>query len=166
LKETLITLLQHGVKIRLLTNSLASIDMCSAFSAYKKTRKELIKAGIEIYEFKPHPDERVKLMLPDKQKCTNYKAVFGLHSKTILIDDYTAIIGSYNLDPRSADYNTECLSLIRSAEVAQHLSKFLEEEFLPQNSWPVTKDHNPDSKAKLIKRFRAACFYLFPKKLL
>jgi phosphatidylserine/phosphatidylglycerophosphate/cardiolipin synthase-like enzyme len=166
LKQLLLEALQRGVKIRLLTNSLASTDQPAAFSAYKKTRKEFINAGIELYEFKPNAAERYEIMIPDIQQKKQYKAVFGFHSKTFVIDDQTVVIGSYNLDPRSADYNTECIAVFRSTEVSKNLSKYIEQEFLPANSWQITPTSDPDSKASFIKRIKACVFYLVPRKLL
>ncbi|MCW3071287.1 MAG: phospholipase family protein [Bacteroidetes bacterium] len=157
---------QRGVKIRLLTNSLASIDNIEAYSGYQKDRETILKAGVLIYEFRPDAKVRYKLMAPEVQAPLNYKPVYGFHSKTIIIDGYITVIGSYNFDPRSANYNTECISIIRSAEVARNLSKHIEEEFLPENAWPVTTGCNPDSKAGVKKCIKAASKRIFPKKVL
>lgn len=154
---------QRGVKIRLLTNSLASIDNVSAFSWYKKDRKKILELGVDIYEFKPNSQVRYKLMSPEIQSKLNYKPVFGFHSKTMIIDDSTSMIGSYNFDPRSADYNMECISIIRSASFSKNLQTILKEEFLPENSWHITHDQDPDSCAPLKKRIKVFFGFLIPK---
>jgi cardiolipin synthase C len=123
-----------------------------------------LQLGLKIFEFKPDANVRYKLMIPEVQSKLNYKPVYGFHSKTILIDGDISVIGSYNFDPRSVNYNTECITIIRSETVNQNLSKYIEEEFLPENSWQVTADHNPDSKAKIKKRFKVALRWLIPKK--
>jgi len=165
-KKLLRDAVQRGVKIRLLTNSLASIDNIEAYSGYQKDRPGLLETGALIYEFKPDSKERYKLMIPEVQEGLNYKPVYGFHSKTIVIDGYISVIGSYNFDPRSANYNTECIAIIRSEEVAKNLLKHIEEEFQPENSWRVTKEYNPDKEAGIKKRIQAATKRILPKKLL
>lgn len=158
--------IQRGVKIRLLTNSLSSTDNHEAFSGYQKDRKEILETGIQVYEFKPDAKVRFKRMIPEVQAPLNYKPVYGLHSKTIIIDKSITVIGSYNFDPRSANYNTECIAVIRSPDVAKNVIKYIEEEFLPENSWQTTLDYNPDSEAGIKKRIKVASRRIIPKKLL
>ncbi|MCE3278744.1 MAG: phospholipase family protein [Bacteroidetes bacterium] len=165
-KQLITETINRGVRIRLLTNSLASIDNPEAFSGYQKDREEILKAGIQVYEFKPDPQVRFKLMIPEVQAGLNYKPVYGMHSKTIIIDGITSVIGSYNFDPRSANLNTECIVIIRSEKVAKNLSKYVEEEFLPENSWKTTLEKNSDHKASLKKRIKAGSRKIIPKKLL
>jgi phosphatidylserine/phosphatidylglycerophosphate/cardiolipin synthase-like enzyme len=165
-KEVLTEAIQRGVRIRLLTNSLGSTDNFEAFSGYQKDREEVLKMGITIHEFKPDAKERFKLMIPEVQSKLNYKPTYGFHSKTLVIDKRITIIGSYNFDPRSANYNSECITVIRSKEMAEQLLEFVEEEFLPENSWSVSLDHNPDSKASIIKRIKVTIKKVIPKKLL
>jgi phosphatidylserine/phosphatidylglycerophosphate/cardiolipin synthase-like enzyme len=76
------------------------------------------------------------------------------------------LTGSYNLDPRSADLNTECMAVMRSPQAVKSVSKFTEEEFLAENSWQITENFNPDSKAKFTKRIKAFFFKVVPKKIL
>ncbi|MCW3077745.1 MAG: ymdC [Bacteroidetes bacterium] len=166
LKQLITETIQRGVKIRLLTNSMESTDNHEAFSGYQKDRNEILKAGVEIHEFKPDAAVRYKLMIPEIQARLKYKPAYGLHSKTLIIDKRIAVIGSYNMDPRSANYNTECISILRSETVAANLLKYIEEEFLPENAWDIAPDHNPDSKAGLRKRIKVALRRILPKKLL
>jgi hypothetical protein len=56
--------------------------------------------------------------------------------------------------------------VIRSPELSKHVSKYVEEEFLPGNSWQDSIGHNPDSEAKLKKRIKAASRRILPKKIL
>jgi cardiolipin synthase C len=122
--------------------------------------------GVEVYEFKKDAQVRFKLMIPQVQSGINYKAVYGYHPKTIIIDGNITAVGSYNLDPRSANYNTECIIIARSEEVTKNLHKPFLEEILPGNAWRITKDWNPDKKAGFKKRFKAASRKIIPKKLL
>ncbi len=158
--------IKRGVRIRVLTNSLASIDNFEPFGAYQKCRKEIFKMGIELYEFRPDAKVRDKLILPELKAKLKKKSVYGFHPKTIIIDSSVVVAGSYNLDPRSANYNTECIAVIRSREVALALQDWVEEEFKEENAWKVSPGNNPDKKAPLIKRLKAFWWRILPKKLL
>ena len=165
-QEVISAAIKRGVQIKLLTNSLGSTDNFEAFSGYQKDRKAILEMGVMIYEFKPDAKVRFKIMLPYRQKKWNYKPVYGFHPKTIIVDNKISVIGSYNFDPRSANYNTECITIFRSQAVTNNLLKYVEEEFLPENAWPTTLECNPDHKAKLKKRIKAFSRRVVPKKLL
>ena len=64
----------------------------------------------------------------------------------MVVDGKIAVIGTFNLDPRSANLNTECVAIVHSDLIAQGVLKGMEEEYKPGNSWEITKDFNPDSK--------------------
>ena len=104
---------KRGVRIRILTNSLASTDNLEAFNGYQRDRKALLETGVEIYEFKPDAEERFKIMTGELQSKLDFKPIFGLHSKSMVVDNETTVIGTFNLDPRSANLNTECLAIIK-----------------------------------------------------
>jgi phosphatidylserine/phosphatidylglycerophosphate/cardiolipin synthase-like enzyme len=162
LRETV----QKGVKIRILTNSLASTDNTEAFAGYQKNRKDLLRTGVEIYEFRPDAAERMKMATGALQKKLNYSPVFGLHAKSMVVDGYITVIGTFNLDPRSANLNTECFAVIYSRQIAQGVLNGMEEEFKPENSWRTTLEFNPDlyvSKSKRVKTFTKK---IIPKEIL
>ena len=154
---------KRGVKVRILTNSLCSTDNENAFGGYKRDRKEKLETGIDIYEFKPNATVREKLMSPECIVALRRKSVYGFHSKTMVIDNKISVIGTYNFDPRSADLNTECVMIVRSAEFAKNLLKHVEVGLLPDNSWHITKDFNPDFKAGLRKKWQMFSRRIFPK---
>lgn len=156
----------RGVKVRILTNSLSSTDNLEAFSGYQRNRKDLLKTGVKIYEFRPDAAVRYKVMSSALQKKLDYKPIFGLHSKSMVVDGKIAVIGTFNLDPRSANLNTECLVIIYSKEVAAKLLSVMDEEFKPENSWETTLDFNPDSEAGCWKRFKAWTRRVIPKSIL
>ena len=92
-------LVDSGVHVGVVTNSLAANDVPAVYSAYAHYRPDLLKAGVKLYEIRAvgHPSTA---------------GVFGssgasLHTKAFVIDDARGFIGSFNLDPRSADLNTE-----------------------------------------------------------
>ena len=158
--------IERGVKVRILTNSLASTDNVEAFSCYQTDRKELLQTGIRIFEFRPDAAERVKIMTGDLQKELDYKPIFGLHAKSMVVDGEITIIGTFNLDPRSANLNTECITIIHSKKISETVLLGMEEEFKPRNSWETTFDFNPDSKVSAYKRVKTWTRKILPKDIL
>ena len=156
----------RGVKVRILTNSLASTDNLEAFSGYQSDRKKLLETGVSIYEFRPDAAERVKIMTGELQQTLEHKPIFGLHAKSMVVDKKTTVIGTFNLDPRSANLNTECIVIVNSDEIAQGVLVGMEEEFLPQNSWHTTLDYNPDAEVNNIKRLKTWTRKIIPKEIL
>lgn len=157
---------KRGVKVRILTNSLASTDNLEAFSGYQRDRKKLLATGVEIYEFKPDAACRFHVMTGALQKKINFTPIFGLHSKTMVIDNHITVIGTFNLDPRSANLNTECIVVAYSEQISAGVMKGIEEEFLPENAWRTTKDWNPDSEVDIKKRVKTMLRKVVPKDIL
>lgn len=157
---------QRGVNIRILTNSLASTDNIEAFSGYQRDRELLLETGIRIFEFRPDAAERYEIMTGALQSEINFTPIFGLHAKTMVIDEKITVIGTFNLDPRSANLNTECMAIIHSENVAKAVLKGMEVEFKPENSWETTLTFNPDSKVSVKKRFKTWTRILIPKDIL
>lgn len=156
----------RGVRIRILTNSLASTDNTEAFAGYQKNRKDLLRTGVEIYEFRPDAAERVKMATGALQKKLNYTPVFGLHAKSMVVDGNITVIGTFNLDPRSANLNTECFTVVYSRQIAQGVLKGMEEEYKPENSWRTTLEFNPDSYVSKAKRVKTFAKKIIPKEIL
>lgn len=154
------------MKIRILTNSLASTDNLEAFSGYQRDREKLLKTGIRIFEFRPDAAKRMKIMTGELQETLDYKPIFGLHAKTMVIDNKITVIGTFNLDPRSANLNTECIVVVNSNKISAGVLSEMEEEFLPENSWETTVNFNPDSKVKKGKRLKTWARKIIPKEIL
>lgn len=108
--------LKEGVSIQILTNSLHSTDGSFPHAGYIKYRRRLIQAGIDVRE---------------------YKGPGVLHAKSAVIDGRIALIGSYNLDPRSQNLNTEVMCVAEDADVAGELSESIQRHV--ERSWMV--DH-------------------------
>jgi phosphatidylserine/phosphatidylglycerophosphate/cardiolipin synthase-like enzyme len=159
-------MVSKGVSIRILTNSLASTDNVEAFSSYQSDRGKLLKTGIRIFEFRPDAAERVKLLTGELQSTLAYQPTFGLHAKSMVIDGHITVIGTFNLDPRSANLNTECIVIIDSEKVSLSVLAGMEEEFKPENSWEVTAEFNPDSKVSNYKRLKTWTRKIIPKAIL
>ena len=157
--ELLAQLVKQGVRIRISTNSLASTDNIPAFAGYSSQRDDLLNAGVEIYEFNPNPAIGNELIYP---RLAKYGPAFGLHAKSMVIDDETLFIGTFNLDPRSTNLNTEVGVLIDNRELACQLTASIERDIQAENSWHTTADFNPDSEVGFGKRFKVWMFRLLP----
>jgi cardiolipin synthase C len=158
--------INRGVEIRILTNSLASTDNVEAFSSYQSDRKKLLNTGVRIFEFRPDAAERMKIMTGEIQEKLDHKPIFGLHAKTMVIDGKTTIIGTFNLDPRSANLNTECIVIVNSEKISKGVLNGIEEEFKKENSWETTLDFNPDSEVSKFKRLKTWTRKIIPKEIL
>ena len=156
----------RGVKIRILTNNLSSTDNIEAFSGYQRDREMLLKTGVRIFEFRPDAAARYAIMTGALQSAINFTPIFGLHAKSMVIDGKIAAIGTFNLDPRSANLNTECIAVIHSEKVAKGVLEGMEVEFKPENSWETTLTFNPDSKATVKKRVKRWTQKVVPKNIL
>ena len=156
----------RGVRVRILTNSLASTDNLEAFSGYQRERAALLKSGVEIYEFKPDAQVRRQAMADALHATFDYAPTFGLHAKSMVVDDHIAVIGTFNLDPRSANLNTECFAVIRNARIAQDLRHAMDDDARPENAWHTTADFNPDGGVSAGKRIKVWLRRLVPKAVL
>jgi len=122
-----------GVRIRVLTNSLASNDAPAAHAGYARYRKGLLALGVELYEMRSDQEGTVGGM--------GSTAAFGsgqaggsksgtsrasLHSKAVIIDQRLAVIGSMNLDLRSQRQNSEVALLIRSQALSRQAASQVE----------------------------------------
>lgn len=156
----------RGVKIRILTNSLASTDNVEAFSGYQSEREKLLKTGVRIFEFRPDAEVRTKIMTGELHKSSAQAPIFGLHAKSMVIDGKVAVIGTFNLDPRSANLNTECIAVIPSDKIAQGVLAGMEIEFKPENSWETTLNFNPDGLVSRTKQIKTWSRKMVPKEIL
>ncbi|MCJ7557907.1 MAG: phospholipase D family protein [Gammaproteobacteria bacterium] len=161
--ELLKALCARGVRVRVSTNSLASTDNIPAFSGYYKQRSRLLEAGVELFEFKPDPGIQAEL-LERYPRLADENPIFALHAKSMVIDGTVIFIGTFNLDPRSANLNTEVGVLVESQELGRQLTRSIERDIRPENSWQTTADFNPDSEVGMGKRFHLMLDNLLPMK--
>jgi len=158
--------IEKGVEVTILTNSLASTDNLEAFSGYQRNRKRLIEAGVHIYEYRPDAAIRRELMKGSLQRKLNFVPKFGLHAKTMVVDQSISVVGTFNLDPRSANLNTECITIIHDHRITDDIKAIMRQELRPENAWKVTKDFNPDKKAGFRKRMKVFTRKLIPNAIL
>jgi len=153
-------LLDRGVKIRINTNSLPASDNLAASSGYIRQRQELIDMGVDIYEFKPYP-ALAKQIMQRYKRLKDKNPVFAIHAKTLVVDSETVFIGTYNLDPRSQNLNTETGVYLYNKELARQVEMSIETDMLSGNSW-FTKDENGDEKAAMLKRVKNIILQIIP----
>jgi putative cardiolipin synthase len=125
----------QGVRVRVLTNSLASNDVLAAHAGYADRRKQVLDSGVELYELRA--DAGVI-----KKRLAFFGAKAALHAKVIVFDRKDVFIGSYNLDPRSADINTEAGLYVESPALAAQVVAWMDEGVRPENSYRVLLDKN------------------------
>lgn len=150
----------RGVRVRIHTNSLASTDNLQAFSGYRNQRQRLLKLGLEIYEYKPEPASSRQL-LQRLEAANQTKPVAALHAKTLVVDSKRVFIGTFNLDPRSENLNTECGVILNDEALAGAVEKAIETDMQPGNSWSAAKD-DPDRYVSLAKRGKVRFWQLQP----
>ena len=126
---------QSGRSVRILTNSMAANDVVAVHGGYTKYRKRLLKGGVELWELKPEPSESGK---------TNV-SLFGssgasLHTKAAVMDNSTAFVGSFNLDPRSISLNCEQGVLVSDPVIAEQVTQLFNEMSAPSSAWRVKRD--------------------------
>ena len=134
-------LAKRGVKVRVLTNSLSATDVAPVHAGYAKYRKQLLEAGITLYELKPGsavppPDKDSRPHGLPGSGSTGGGSAASLHAKTFAADRKRIFVGSFNLDPRSARLNTEMGVVIDSPQLAGQLSSQLDSK-LPDAAYQV-----------------------------
>jgi putative cardiolipin synthase len=104
---------KRGIRVRILTNSLASTDVTLVHAGYGKYRREMLRAGIELYEVNAKLSKKER----KEKKGESGSSKASLHAKAFVFDRDTLFIGSLNLDPRSFDQNTEIGIVFQSPEL-------------------------------------------------
>jgi len=122
-------LVERGVRVTVLTNALAATDVPAVHSGYSRYRRDLIAAGVELYEMKPTGDGR-----DGRSRFGESQA--SLHAKTLVIDGQQVLVGSMNLDPRSDLLNTEMGVIVDSPVLAAKVVTWRDQE-LPKIAWRV-----------------------------
>lgn len=111
---------EKGFDVRILTNALNTTDVLMVHAGYTKYRRELLEAGISLYELKLRGEMSSGA---DLQILPLGLSGASLHAKTFAIDGARIFIGSFNFDPRSALLNCEMGFLIDSPALATQTSE-------------------------------------------
>ncbi len=120
---------RHQVRVNILTNSLAANDVVAVHSGYADYRVPLLQQGVRLHELKP-------MGKPDGSLFGSSGA--SLHTKAFVVDDTSGFIGSFNLDPRSMNLNTEMGLLFEDRTVTAELERLYNHKVSAPVSYRVT----------------------------
>ena len=108
---------KNGVNFNFLTNSLASTDVPIVYSGYAPYRIPLLENGVDLYEIKDTAQKSYKKEVLGSTRSS-------LHSKIYLFDRKHIFVGSFNLDPRSININTEMGLMVLNTEMAKQIGQW------------------------------------------
>ncbi len=126
-------LIERGVRVAVVTNSLASNNQSIAHTGYRHWRRPLLAAGVELYEFRR--DARLRF---DYATPPAVPESMGLHAKAVVVDRELAFIGSPNVDPRSLVLNTEIALTVDSTDLAERVARLIIRDMQPANAWQLS----------------------------
>ena len=133
--QALAALARGGARVRVLTNSLEATDVAAVHAGYAKWRHDLLNAGVSLFELR----RGWSADLPDAGRGRFGSSASSLHAKTFAVDGRSVFIGSFNMDRRSIDLNTEMGFVIDSPRMAQALSQRLDTG-MPERAYEVRLD--------------------------
>jgi len=165
----LAALTARGVKVTVLTNSLAATDVAAVHSGYARYREALLRAGIALFELRPDAKTRLRLF---------GSSTASLHTKAFTVDDRIAFVGSFNFDPRSVSLNSEMGLFFEHPALLASLRARGMAQTGPGNSFRVTLDQGRlrwqsdasaggrvwcrEPEASIGRRLLAACLRYLP----
>ena len=127
-------LVRSGVKVAVLTNSLAATDVAAVHGAYANYRKRLLRNGVDLFELQPFSRQPAISVFGSKGA--------SLHTKAFSVDDKTGFVGSFNFDPRSVTLNSEMGVLFEDKKLVAELRLRFKSEISPEASYRVElKNH-------------------------
>lgn len=134
-------LAQRGVKVRVLTNSLAATDSPIVHVGYKRYRVDLLRAGVELHELKS------RLNRPQRAVGDFKSSQASLHVKAAVVDRSHLFVGSMNFDPRSVTQNTETGIIVDSPRLAGEVARLFAGA-IRGNSWRLRL--SPEGKVQWV----------------
>jgi putative cardiolipin synthase len=134
-RDLLRRLVARGVRVAVLTNSLATNNHVVAHTGYRRWRREILAAGVELYELRADAAALALYVTPPAEP-----RALGLHTKAVVVDGERVFVGSPNVDPRSMVLNTEIGVEAESDELARRVSALIVRDMAPENAWHVTMD--------------------------
>ncbi|WP_027484668.1 phospholipase D family protein [Rhodanobacter sp. OR87] len=127
---TLLGLARGGTRVGVVTNSLAANDVPAVHSGYERYRRQLLDGGVGLFEIR-------------RRGPVATHGLFGsgasLHTKAFVIDGARGFVGSFNLDPRSANLNTEMGVLFDDASLARDLRQEYLRLAMPELSYQLRR---------------------------
>ena len=136
------SLVDRGVNVRVLTNSLSATDVPVVHAGYAKYRPALLKHGVTLYELKPTAAPDIGVSRGSATLASGGSSEASLHAKAFVMDQRTVLIGSMNFDPRSAWYNSELGILVESPELAAQVAQAFDRITSSERVWKLALDEN------------------------
>ena len=130
----LLGLVARGVKVGVLTNSLASTDHATVHAAYSERRRALLEGGVRLFELRPRPESAPSAAIAESG------ANVALHAKSFVVDRRYVFIGSLNMDQRSKLLNTEMGVIVDNPALASAVADFFAASTTPANAYEVRID--------------------------
>jgi putative cardiolipin synthase len=140
---------KRGVRVTVLTNSLAATDVAAVHAGYQRYRKDLLEAGVHLYELRPVVDKNAGEDAGQKKKSILGSSKASLHAKTYVFDRTSIFIGSMNLDPRSITLNTEIGVYCESAPLAAQVADGVEPK-LDQIAWRLETRTDANGASRIV----------------
>lgn len=130
--DVLSALARRGVRVRVLTNSLAPTDVPVVHAGYARLRARLLAAGVDLYEARPDaPPDAIRRWRPRASSDAS------LHAKAIVVDRRSVLVGSMSLDPRLRLSDTEVALLTESAALGGQPGALFEKATSPDRAFHV-----------------------------
>jgi putative cardiolipin synthase len=129
------SLIDRGLDVTVLTNSLAANNHGIVHSGYMGYRKPLLKMGVRIFE------TMVTATPTGVERGGSGAELATLHTKAFMVDRKKLFVGSFNWDPRSVNINTELGVIIESEYMGERVSEIIDEA-LPSRTYEVVLNKN------------------------
>ncbi|NUO75940.1 MAG: phospholipase D family protein [Lysobacter sp.] len=130
--DGLVGLVRKGAQVGVVTNSLAANDVPAVHSGYARYRERLLAGGVRLYE--------IRRSGPPAASSLFGSSGASLHTKAFVVDGRRGFVGSFNLDPRSAELNTEMGVLFDDAELGASVRREYERLIVPALSYRLLRD--------------------------
>ena len=127
-------LAEGGAHVCVVTNSLAANDVPAVHSGYERYRGSLLDSGVQLFEIRRNGPKVAQGLFGSSGA--------SLHTKAYVINRTDGFVGSFNLDPRSANLNTEMGVMFSDAGLADDLRKEYLRLASPVLSYQVRRDKN------------------------
>lgn len=121
-----------GVRVRIVTNSLAATDVPAVHAGYARYRRQLLEQGIELYEVRA--DTPVWRSPGSGPATGSSPGRQSLHAKLLVMDRRVSFVGSMNIDPRSLWFNTENGIVVDDAVIGRQVVSGIERS-LAASAW-------------------------------
>ncbi|WP_149738154.1 phospholipase D family protein [Rhizobium sp. RU20A] len=131
--SALTDLTDKGVRVEVLTNSLAATDVAAVHGGYARYRRRLLRGGVALFELKadhvPGDPRRIKIF---------GSRTASLHSKAFTVDGERGFVGSVNFDPRSVSLNTETGVLFSHRALVAEVDGIIDIEMAPDSAFALS----------------------------